>query len=169
MQEERRRYEVEGQWLAAQVRPSPHRPIAAFNCRGRTVRRRVGRHGNAALHSCGHFSQPLLVLKLGPAKLTSSLPTMLIEWLFCQSKHSCYNFCKKCTQKIVCPTTDFSWTWLIFQLANQLFYQKLLLWTFYQDQMYIFEISLKIMIFDTPFSIFEEKKFHLLEGTMNIL
>jgi len=37
--------------------------------------------------------------------------------------------------------------------------QKLLLCTFYKDPMYIFEISLKIQIFDTPFSIFKEKNF----------
>jgi hypothetical protein len=39
MQDERRRYEVEGQHLAAQGRPSPHRPIAALAA---TIRGRAG-------------------------------------------------------------------------------------------------------------------------------
>ncbi len=39
VQEERSRYEVEGQPLAAQVRPSPHRPIAALAA---TIRGRAG-------------------------------------------------------------------------------------------------------------------------------
>ncbi len=36
-------------------------PRLFFNCRRRTVRRRVGRLGNAAPNSHGHFKQPLLV------------------------------------------------------------------------------------------------------------
>jgi hypothetical protein len=35
-----------------------------------------------------HFTQPLTYLAIGFAGLNLSLPTMLINWLCCQSKHS---------------------------------------------------------------------------------
>ncbi len=101
MQEERRRYVELWQPPAAQTSPSPHHPNAALaaTIRGRAGgisltadvglwREGVGRNGNAATNQCWAFHATSPYLELGSTGLRSSLPTMLINWLYCQSKHS---------------------------------------------------------------------------------
>ncbi len=63
-----------------------HYPLST-NCRCRTVKRRVVGMGMPhQIHVGTSATSPCL--NLGPAGLTSSLPTMLINWLCCQSKHT---------------------------------------------------------------------------------
>ncbi len=67
---------------------------------------------------------------------------------------------KKGTQKIFWSKNRFSWDLANFSIGKTVFWLKLFLCVhFYLDQLYIFEISMKDIFFDTPLAIFEEKMF----------
>jgi hypothetical protein len=99
-----------------------------------------------------------------------------------------FDLSKKCIQKKFCPKNRFSWDLANFSISKTFFgenffwvhflpeyfnWQNIFLaktffaCTFYQDQIYTFEISMKRRIFlpHTPF--LKKKSFHLSEGTMN--
>jgi hypothetical protein len=73
-------------------------------------------------------------------------------FLYCFQKCT-FGRCKKCTQKSVAPKP------VVLVVNWQKSFSD-------KDKIYIFQISMKRQIFDTPFDLFKEKNVHLLESTI---